>query len=222
MKKVAFISVFCFASFFEGKAQAGIAEVIKAGIVKVIKAVDLKIQRLQNETIWLQNAQKTIENELSKLKLGEIANWVERQRTLYADYFDELQQVKSVVAYYHRVKEITDMQVQIVREYRRAFELFKQDKHFTIEEIDYIEKVYAGILRKSVENLEQIGMVVNAFAVSMTDAERLAVINSSADAVEENYMDLRQFNNENKVLSLQRAKDAQEIEMVKRMYGLDK
>src|SRR5687767_4806526 len=80
-------------------AQAGIAEVIKAGIVKVIKAVDLKIQRLQNETIWLQNAQKTIENELSKLRLGEIADWVEKQRTLYADYFDELQQVKNLIVF---------------------------------------------------------------------------------------------------------------------------
>ncbi len=36
-------------------AQIAVVEVIKAGVKKVIKAVDLKIQRLQNETIWLQN-----------------------------------------------------------------------------------------------------------------------------------------------------------------------
>ncbi|RZJ37490.1 MAG: conjugal transfer protein TraI, partial [Chryseobacterium sp.] len=39
-------------------AQIAVLEVIKAGVKKVIKAVDLKVQRLQNETIWLQNAQK--------------------------------------------------------------------------------------------------------------------------------------------------------------------
>ena len=38
-------------------AQVAILEVIKAGVKKVIRAVDLKIQRMQNETIWLQNAQ---------------------------------------------------------------------------------------------------------------------------------------------------------------------
>src|SRR5687768_13716432 len=81
-------------------AQAGVVEAIKAGIVKVIKAIDLKIQRLQNETIWLQNAQKTVENALSEAKLQEIGDWVEKQRTLYADYFDELQQVRSVIIYY--------------------------------------------------------------------------------------------------------------------------
>ncbi len=203
-----------------GFAQAEIIAVIKAGIVKVIKAVDLKIQRLQNQTIWLQNAQKTIENELSKLKLQEIGEWVEKQRTLYADYFDELQQVRSVIAYYHRVKAITGMQVRIVREYRRAYDLFKQDTHFTVDEIDFMGKVYAGILQKSIDNMQQVQLVVNAFTVSMSDAERLRIINEAADAVEENYMDLRTFNRENQVLSLQRSKDVGEINVVKQLYGL--
>ena len=74
---------------------AAILEIIKAGVKKVIKAVDLKIQRLQNKTIWLQNAQKTLENTLSKLKLDEISDWTKRQKTLYKDYFDELAKVKS-------------------------------------------------------------------------------------------------------------------------------
>ena len=56
-------------------AQIPILEIIKAGVTKVIKAVDLKIQRLQNKTIWLQNAQKTLENKVSKLKLTQISDW---------------------------------------------------------------------------------------------------------------------------------------------------
>lgn len=220
MKRMLLVLVVCVVSSGHAEAQAGIAEVIKAGIVKVIKAVDLKIQRLQNETIWLQNAQKTIENELSKLKLKEIGDFVEKQRTLYADYFDELQQVKNVIVYYHRVKEITETQLRIAREYRQAFDLFKQDDHFTDQEIRYMEEVYAGILRKSMDNLDQIQIVVNAFNMSMTDAERLRIINEAADAIERNYGDLRRFNKENQVLSLQRAKDAQEVEVVKKMYGL--
>lgn len=201
-------------------AQAEIIAVIKAGVVKIIKAVDLKIQRLQNETIWLQNAQKTIENELSKLKLQEIGEWVEKQRTLYADYFDELQQVRSVIAYYHRVKSITEMQGRIVREYRRAFDLFKQDEHFTATEINFMEQVYAGILGKSIDNMQQIQLVVNAFTVSMSDAERMRIINEAADGVEENYMDLRAFNHEKQVLSLSRAKDKLEINLIRKMYDL--
>ena len=77
-------------------AQIPILEIIKAGVTKVIKAVDLKIQRLQNKTIWLQNAQKTLENEVSKLKLTEISDWAKKQKELYAKYFDELWKVKNV------------------------------------------------------------------------------------------------------------------------------
>ena len=220
MKKFLVILFICTIISHRSHAQAEIIAVIKAGIVKVIKAVDLKIQRLQNETIWLQNAQKTIENELSKLKLKEIGDWVEKQRTLYADYFDELQQVKNVIVYYHRVKDITGTQLRIAKEYRCAFDLFKQDDHFTEPEIKYMEEVYAGILRKSIDNLDQIQIVVNAFNVSMSDAERLAVINAAADAIDQNYGDLKLFNHQNQVLSLQRAKDVQEVSVIKKMYGL--
>ncbi|HNU47553.1 MAG TPA: conjugal transfer protein TraI, partial [Bacteroidia bacterium] len=72
------------------KAQDPISLIIKEGIKKVIKAVDLKIQRLQNKTIWLQNAQKTLENKMSQLKLTEIRDWVQKQKKLYEDYFQEL------------------------------------------------------------------------------------------------------------------------------------
>src|SRR5215207_2759573 len=86
------------------RAQLPIAEIIKSAVTKVIKAVDLKVQRLQNKTIWLQNAQKTLENKMSELKLAEISDWVQKQRKLYDEYFQELWQVKSALSYYKRVK----------------------------------------------------------------------------------------------------------------------
>jgi hypothetical protein len=170
--------------------------------------------------VWLQQAQQKLENALAKLKLEEISDWMDKQRELYAEYYDELQQVKSVIAYYHRIRDITELQANIVAEYKRAYGLFRNDDHFTVAEIEYMGQVYAGILDKSVDNMEQIQLVVNAFTVSMTDAQRMAVINAAADAVEKNYRDLTQFNKENQLLSLQRAKDAQEVKMVKAMYGL--
>ncbi|MBS1577424.1 MAG: conjugal transfer protein TraI, partial [Bacteroidetes bacterium] len=74
----------------KSQAQIPILEIIKAAVKKVIIAVDLQVQRLQNKTIWLQNAQKTLENTMSKMHLDDISGWVEKQRKLYADYFEEL------------------------------------------------------------------------------------------------------------------------------------
>lgn len=201
-------------------AQDPIALIIKQAVVKVIKAVDLKIQRLQNETIWLQNAQKVIENTMSKVKLDEITIWVEKQRTLYKDYFDELWRVKGILSYYHRIKEVTEKQIRLVEEYKRAYALFKQDKHFTPDELAYIGQVYTGILNESMKNIDQLFLVINSFSMQMTDAKRLEIINNAADGTETAYNDLKAFNQQNILLSVQRAKDAKEVEAVKQLYGL--
>ncbi len=201
-------------------AQLAILEVIKAGVKRVIKAVDLKIQRTQNETIWLQNAQKVLENQLSKLKLGEIADWTEKQRQLYGKYYQELWQIKSALSYYHRIRELMAKQTAIVEEYQRAWNLFKQDQHFTRDELDYMGKVYQGILEESVKNVDQILMVVNSFKMQMDDAKRLEIIYQAADKIDVNYNDLKQFNDEQSRLSIQRGQSEEEVKRLKEVYGI--
>ena len=202
-------------------AQIAVLEVIKAGVKKVIKAVDLKVQRLQNETIWLQNAQKVLENQLSKLKLTEIADWTEKQKDLYSQYYTELWKIKSAIAYYKRIKDLTEKQLAIVDEYKWAWNLFRQDKHFSAEELDQIQKVYSGILEESVKNLDQILLVVGSFKTQMSDAKRLEIINAAADQMDINYNDLKQFNTQNSKLSIQRAKSLEEVVKLKEIYGIN-
>ncbi|MNJ87484.1 hypothetical protein D3C87_50040 [compost metagenome] len=201
-------------------AQIAFIEVIKAGVKKVIKAVDLKVQRLQNETIWLQNAQKVIENQLSKFKLTEIADWTERQRALYADYYQKLWEVKSLIATYQRIKDLAETQAAIVKEYQWAIGLFHKDKHFSVDELLHMEEVYRGILEASVKNLDQVFMVINSFKTQMSDAARMELIDAAAKAMDQNYSDLRTFNNQNITLSIQRAGSGLEVRNLKRMYEM--
>lgn len=201
-------------------AQDPITLVIQQGIKKVIVAVDLKIQRLQNEVIWLQNAQKVVENTLSKLRLDEIADWVEKQRNLYTDYFNELWKVKDRVSYYHKVKDITSRQLLLVKEYKRAWNGVRQDKHFTPEEVAYMGKVYTGIMEESLKYVEQVILVIQSFSLQISDAKRMELINAAANAIDQNYADLKAFNTQNIQLSLQRTRDAKEISVVKMLYGL--
>ena len=203
------------------EAQIPIYDIIKAAVKKVIKAVDLKIQRLQNKTIWLQNAQKTLENQMSKLKLKEIGDWANKQKELYAKYFDELSKVKNAIGTYQAVKDIITKQVQMVKEYSTAFGLSKQDKNFTHQELDYMQKVYTGILDESLKSIEQVQMVITAFATQMTDAKRLVIIHAASDNIEQNLTDLRQFNQQNIWISLQRSKEKNDIDVVKKLYGIE-
>jgi hypothetical protein len=197
-----------------------ILEIVKAVTKKVIKAIDLRIQKLQNKTIWLQNAQKQVENVLSKLKLDEISDWTQKQKDLYKGYYEELAKVKSIITYYQRIKEITRKQTQLVQEYERAWNLFKQDTHFKDSEIQYMERVYTGILEESLKNIDQVFLILDSFATQMSDLKRLEIINKAADQIDGNYDDLTMFNRQNILLSLQRAKTEADVKQVKQFYGI--
>jgi hypothetical protein len=204
----------------EKTAALPILEIVKAVTKKVIKAIDLRIQKLQNKTIWLQNAQKKIENVLSKLKLDEISNWTKKQKELYKGYYEELAKVKSIITYYQRIKDITKKQTKLVQEYERAWNLFKQDTHFKDNEIQYMERVYSGILEESVKNIDQIFLILDSFSTQMSDLKRLEIINEAADQIDANYDDLTLFNQQNVMLSLQRAKTEADVNQVKQFYGI--
>ena len=195
---------------------------VKAAVKKVIKAIDLRIQRLQNKTIWLQDAQKKLENTLSKLKLNEISEWTQKQKNLYRDYYEELTKVKSIITYYQLIRDISKKQVRLVNEYERAWGLFHKDSHFNQAELDYMQKVYSGILDESVKNIDQIFLILDSFTTQMSDAKRLEIINAAAIQIDVNYDDLTLFNRQNVLLSLQRAKTAHEVEVVKELYAIPK
>jgi hypothetical protein len=194
--------------------------VIKEAIKAVIKAIDLRIQKLQNKTIWLQNAQKKLENTLSKIKLDEISDWTKKQKDLYKNYYDELMKVKSIITYYQRIRDITQKQVRLVDEYERAWNLFQQDDHFNTDELVYMQKVYSGILNESMKNIDQIFLILDSFTTHMSDAKRLEIINAAAEQIDANYDDLMLFNRQNVLLSLQRAKTKNDVDAVKKFYGI--
>ena len=218
MKKI-FVAIALLISV-RSNAQFAIAEIIRAGIKKVIVAVDLKIQKLQNKTIWLQNAQKVIENQMSKMKLAEISDWVSKQKELYKDYFNELKKVKSAITYYHKVRDLINDEVALVKEYKDAWTNFRQDKNFTADELQFMEGVYAGMLNESLKNLDQFMLVINSFSTQMSDAKRIEIIDDAAAKTEAVFFDLKSFNNQNKAMSLQRSYEKGEIEYSRKLYGL--
>jgi len=201
-------------------AQFAIADVIKLVIKKVINSIDLAVQQLQNKTIVLQNAQQELENLMSKWQLDEISGWVEKQRELYEAYYQELWQVKQIISGYDRVKTIISLQTEMVTEYRKAYGLFQQDKHFTPEELDHMFQVYTGILDESLKNVSRVLLVVNALATQMDDASRLNIIDQAAAGIQKNFNDLRRFDNQNLQLSLERALENNDLETIKNLYGI--
>lgn len=202
------------------RSQAQIIDAVLEAIKAAIIAADIAVQKVQNATIDLQNVQKQVENTLSQSELGDIAGWVQKQKDLYQDYFNELWQVKTVIADYQRISDIITKQKQLVAEYKQAYSLVQQDKHFSATEISYIYSVYSGIIGESVKNLDQLLNIIESFTVQMSDEARLKLINQSADGIDKQISDLHRFNNQAIQISLQRAKDQEDVNTVRQLYGI--
>lgn len=206
--------------FKRAEAQIPIVGLVTSAIKKVITAIDLKVQQLQNQTIALQNAEQQLENNLSLGKLNDISGWLGKERDLYKNYYQELAQVKVIISDYDEVKKIISQQKQLLREYQPASELFHQDKHFSAEELSYMNNIYTGILQESLRNLNEVMVAVNAFSTQMDDAERMQRIHQASSGMQTNLDHLRQFNQQNVTLSLARARDEQDRRSVRQLYDL--
>jgi hypothetical protein len=63
-------------------------------------------------------------------------------------------------------------------------------------------------------------LVLKSFETQMSDGKRMEIMNQAIGNIENNHNDLRRFNSQNAQLSLSRAKSEQEIETVRKLYGL--
>ena len=197
-----------------------IVDLINAAVKKVIVAADLQVQRLQTETIALQDAEKALENSMAGNLLGDITDWVGQQEQLYGAYYQELWQVKSALSTYSKTATLIDRQAQLVREEQQDWAAVQKDPHFTVTELNHIAGVYTRILNESARNIKQIGLVIQSQVTQMDDAGRLTIIDEISRNIDVNFKDLRGFTQTNCLLSLQRAKDENEVLTIKALYNL--
>jgi len=140
--------------------------------------------------------------------------------SLHKTFLDGLMQVSPAVRKYKRIADIISYQFQIVKEYKAAFNRFKNDKQFSIQEINYLEGVYKNLFEASLQSLDELAMVITAGKLRMSDDERLEAIDKIYASIENQYSFLRDFNGNTALLSMQRMSEQVEIKMSKRINGL--
>jgi hypothetical protein len=140
--------------------------------------------------------------------------------SLHKVFLDGLFEVSPTVQKYKRIADIIKYQLQIVKEYKAAYNRFRQDKNFTVQEIEYMGKVYSNLFQESLKKLNELIMVITAGQLRMSDDERITTIDRIFSEVEEQINFLRYFNSKAAILSAQRGNEFQEIEISKRLLDL--
>ncbi|SDX02516.1 hypothetical protein SAMN05444410_10867 [Hydrobacter penzbergensis] len=176
-------------------------------ISKAIKVIDLKVQRLQNETLVMQRAEQAAEQALSKTKLAEITGWQAQLATLYEGYFTELRRARPVIAGSTQVKKILTMQKEVVLEYGR------------LGKDPAVKSQYDALLNTSIEILQTLQTVLTS-SLSMKDAERLCMIQTLKDAMGHCLENMQSLNRQQIEITLGRTRMQADLQFVKRLHGI--
>jgi hypothetical protein len=201
------------------KAQDPITLIIKEAIKKAVQAADLRIQRLQNKTITLQNTQKRFETAMSKEKLSSINDWIAKQKELYQNYYNELMDVRAVVRHYEGVKRIIEMGSSLVKEYKRGAKIIGSSDLLSNAERVQITRVYRGMLDKSLHLVNSLTQLVEPGLIELTDWQRIQGITKVEDQMQQTLDDLRLFSAQNGTLIRQRSAEIASIKGLKKVYN---
>jgi len=131
--------------------------------------------------------------------------------SLHEVFLDGMMLVSPEIKRYHKVADIITDHGRIVSEYKRAFKRFQASGNFSENDIAYLAGVYKQLFNLSMDNLDELLMVITSSNLRMSDQERLAAIDRIFADSEEKLTFLRAFNDQATMLDLQRSRERTDV-----------
>ena len=134
-------------------------------------------------------------------------------------YYDALKSVNNLVKDARKVQQVILMVGDITDIYVNSLQKMLHDENFTPEELSAIAYGYTKLLEESNNVLTDMKNVVNITTLSMTDKDRMDVVDRCYQSMK-NYRNLvTYYTNKNISVSYLRAKKKQDTQRVLALYG---
>lgn len=197
--------LFC---YFSPKAQSNETKQLMLNVEKLSQLKNILKDMKRGYTI-LENGYNTVKGIAEgNFKLHEI-------------FLDGLLQVSPAVKKYEKIAQIISYQKSLVAESERASSAFTNAAVFVPSELAYLSAVYQNLLTKSLQNLQELTLLVTAGKLRMSDDERLQGIDKIFIVSQDQLSFLRDFNQQAKLLSLQKIKEKRELLALKSLHQLN-
>ena len=134
-------------------------------------------------------------------------------------YYDALKAVNGLVKDAKKVQRAILMVGEISDIYVHSFQKMLSDPNYSIEELNAIANGYTRLLEQSNDVLSELKGVVNISTLSLSDKDRIDVVNSCYDAMLDYRNLVRYYTNKNIGVSYLRAKKKGETARVNALYG---
>ena len=135
------------------------------------------------------------------------------------DYYDQLRAVNNLIKDAKKVRDAMLLVGDISDIYVNNFQKMLSDPHFRPEELEAISKGYVILLQGSSDMLAELKEVVNANGLSMTDAERMGIIDHVYERLKNQRALVDYYTRKNISVSYLRAKKSGDTDRVISLYG---
>lgn len=134
-------------------------------------------------------------------------------------YYDALKSVHDVVKGGAKVAKSIGLVMEISETYVDNYQKMLSDGNYTPEELAAISSGYAMLIDESSDVLQDLKNVVNVTGMSLTDAERLAIIENAYRNLLKYRNLVRYYTNKTISVSYLRARKKNDMDRVTALYG---
>ncbi len=199
-------------------------KLVIAGLLIIFGSLNLKAQWVVNDPIntatSIANSAKEIIQTSSTVS-NVIKNFQEVKKVYEQGkaYYDALKAVNNLVKDARKVQQTILMVGEITDIYINAYQRMLQDENYSLEELGAIAFGYTKLLEESAYLLNDLKGIVNASTLSLTDKERMDVIDSVYDSVKHYRNLVSYYTNKNIAVSYLRAQKKGDTERMLALYG---
>ncbi|SHG36647.1 DUF4141 domain-containing protein [Dysgonomonas macrotermitis] len=170
-------------------------------------------QGIANTTKQIVHTSSTATNMINNFKE------VQKVYNQGKEYYDALKAVNNLVKDARKVQKTILMVGEVSDIYVNSFQKMLQDPNYTIEELNAIASGYAKLLEQSNDVLSELKEVVNISTLSLTDKDRMEVVDHCHDSMVRYRNLVKYYTNKNIGVSYLRAKKSGETSRINALYG---
>ena len=134
-------------------------------------------------------------------------------------YYDALKSVNNLIKDAKKVQKTILLVGEISDIYVNNFQKMMADPNFSVEELNAIASGYAKLLEQSNDLMTELKGVVNISTLSLTDKDRMDIVDNCYKSMAEYRNLVRYYTNKNIGVSLLRAKQKKDTERILSLYG---
>lgn len=135
------------------------------------------------------------------------------------EYYDKLQAINNLVKDARKVQQTVLLVGDVSEMYVQNFGRMLNDPNFSARELTAIAKGYSALLGESTELLKELKQIVTSSSLSLSDKERMDIIDRVYKEVKEYHSLVRYYTNKNISVSILRAKKENSTKRVLELYG---